>query len=320
MFDLPLIIGSPTHHLNMTLSTMLPPRPSRRLDEKVAIVTGAGSLGDGLGNGRATSILLAEAGATVLCADRDLATAERTVEMIVQEGGKAASIHANVSSEIDCDALVTAAKDQFGRLDILINNVGIMGAEGTAVDADAKEWDRGLRINVTGMMLMAKYAIPLMLKNEPGDGGIRGSIVNMASIAGLQGGTPHLFYPTSKGAVVNMTRAMAYNHGHEGIRVNCVCPGTLDLGGSCSRLRSCCTANAENRNSAGFLYTPMVNAGDGMSDEIRGQRRDQGLLKTEGNAWDCAAAARFLASDEARWITGTAMTVDAGVTCSYSMP
>lgn len=209
----------------MTLSTVLPPRPSQRLDGKVAIVTGAGSLGDGLGNGRATCLLLAEAGATVLCADRDRATAERTVEMIVHEGGKAASIYADVSSEKDCETLVTTAKDRFGRLDILINNVGIMGAEGTAVETDASEWDQGLRINVTSMALMAKYAIPLMLKNEPGDGGIRGSIVNMASIAGLQGGTPHLLYPTSKGAVVNMTRAMAYNHGHEGIRVNCVCPG-----------------------------------------------------------------------------------------------
>ncbi|KAM0467150.1 hypothetical protein ACHAPV_000674 [Trichoderma viride] len=277
----------------MTPSTALPPRPSQRLDGKVAIVTGAGSLGDGLGNGRATAILLAEAGATVVCADRDLATAQRTMEMIVQEGGKAASTYADVSSEQDCEALVTAAKDWFGRLDILINNVGIMGAEGTAVEADVVEWSQGLSINVTSMVLMAKYAIPLMLKNEPGDGGIRGNIVNMASIAGLQGGTPHLLYPTSKGAVVNMTRAMAYNHGHEGIRVNCVCPG--------------------------FLYTPMV-AGDGMSDEIRDQRRSQGLLKTEGNAWDCAAAVRFLASDEARWITGTAMTVDAGVTCSYAMP
>ncbi|UKZ65523.1 uncharacterized protein TrAtP1_006723 [Trichoderma atroviride] len=172
----------------MAPSTVLPPRPSQRLDGKVAIVTGAGSLGDGLGNGRATSILLAEAGATVLCADLDLATAQRTVEMIVQEGGKAASTDADVSSEQDCEALVAAAKDMFGRLDILINNVGIMGAEGTAVEADVDEWHRGLSINVTSMVLMAKYAIPLMLKNEPGDGGIRGSIVNMASIAGLQGG------------------------------------------------------------------------------------------------------------------------------------
>lgn len=246
--ELSLISRPITHPFIMTLSTMLPPRPSRRLDGKVAIVTGAGSLGDGLGNGRAISILLAEDGATVLCADRDLATAERTVEMIVQEGGKAASVYADVSSEEDCEKLVKAAEEKFGRLDILVNNVGIMGAEGTAVEADAEEWDRGLRINVTGMMLSAKYAIPLMLKNQPGDGGIRGSIVNMASIAGLQGGTPHLFYPTSKGAIVNMTRAMAYNHGHEGIRANCVCPGTLGSKGEKNALHlnyvyCCCTVS-----------------------------------------------------------------------------
>ncbi|KAL7787809.1 NAD(P)-binding protein [Trichoderma ceciliae] len=259
----------------MALSSVLPPRPSRRLDGKVAIVTGAGN------------------GAAVLCADRDLAMAERTVEMVVQEGGKAASVYADVSSKEDCEKLVRAAEERFGRLDILINNVGIMGAKGTAVEAKAEEWAKGLGINVTGMMLMAKYAIPLMLKNQPGDGGIKGSIVNMGSISGLQGGTPHLFYPTSKGAVVNMTRAMAYNHGHEGIRVNCVCPG--------------------------FPYTPMV-AGNGMPDEIRDLRRKQGLLNTEGNAWDSAAAVRFLASDEARWITGTTITVDAGATCSYFMP
>ncbi|KAL6829292.1 hypothetical protein J3E69DRAFT_234253 [Trichoderma sp. SZMC 28015] len=271
----------------------LPPRPSRRLDGKVAIVTGAGSLGDGLGNGRAISLLLAGDGATVLCADRDLAAAKRTVEMIVQEGGIAASLCADVSTEGDCEKLVRTAGGLFGRLDILVNNVGIMGATGTAIEASAEEWAKGLSINVTGMMLMAKYAIPLMLKNEPGDGGIRGNIVNMGSIAGLQGGTPHLFYPTSKGAVVNMTRSMAYNHGREGIRVNCVCPG--------------------------FLYTPMV-AGNGMSEEVREMRRNQGLLNTEGNAWDCAAAVRFLASDEARWITGTTITVDAGATCSYIMP
>lgn len=209
----------------MNPSSVLPPRPSRRLDGKVAIVTGAGSLGDGLGNGRAISLLLAGDGATVLCADRDLAMAERTVEMIVQEGGRAASLYADVSLEEDCEKLVRAAGEMFGRLDVLINNVGIMGAKGTAVEVSAEEWAKGLGINVTGMMLMAKYAIPLMLKNQPGDGGIKGNIVNMGSISGLQGGTPHLFYPTSKGAVINMTRAMAYNHGREGIRVNCVCPG-----------------------------------------------------------------------------------------------
>lgn len=201
-------------------------RPSRSLAGKVAIVTGAGSIGDGLGNGRAISILLAEDGASVVCSDRDLSTAERTADLIRTEGrGAAIAVRADVTSESDCAALVAAAVREYGRVDILVNNVGIIGAPGTALEASAAEWAKGLEINVTSMMLMAKYAIAEMLKNEPGDGGIRGSIVNMASVAGLQGGTPSLFYPTSKGAVVNMTRSMAANHGSDGIRVNCVCPG-----------------------------------------------------------------------------------------------
>lgn len=207
-----------------------PQRPSRSLAGKVAIVTGAGSQGDDIGNGRAISILLAEDGASVLCADRDLAAAKGTVEMIRAEGkGKAAACYGDVSVESDCAAIVAAALQEFGRVDMLVNNVGIIGTKGTAVEADAAAWAMGLQLNVTSMVLMAKHAIPAMLKNELSDGNIRGSIVNMGSVAGLQGGSPGLFYPTSKGAVVNMTRAMAANHAKQGIRVNCVCPGTTPL-------------------------------------------------------------------------------------------
>ncbi|KJK86133.1 hypothetical protein H633G_10016 [Metarhizium anisopliae BRIP 53284] len=146
------------------------------------------------------------------------------------------------------------------------------------------------------MMLMAKYAVPAMRDNEP-EAGVRGSIVNLGSVAGLRGGTPSLLYPTSKGAVVNMTRAMAAHHAKDGVRVNCVCPG--------------------------MLYTPMVyDAEGGMSAEVREARRRRSLLQTEGNAWDCAGPVRFLAGGEARWITGTVLTVDAGATCALavSMP
>ncbi|PNY21452.1 Bacilysin biosynthesis oxidoreductase BacC, partial [Tolypocladium capitatum] len=205
----------------------IPGRPSRSLAGKVAIVTGAGSRGDGIGNGRAIAILLAEDGASVVCVDRDLALAERTAAMIRDEGrGAATACRADVSSEADCAAVVDTALREHGRVDVLINNVGVMGAKGTATEADAEEWARGLEVNVTSMVLMAKHAIPAMLRNEPGaaDGGIRGSIVNMGSVAGLRGGAPSLLYPTSKGAVVNMTRAMAAHHGSQGIRVNCVCP------------------------------------------------------------------------------------------------
>lgn len=200
-----------------------PPRPSRSLAGKTAIVTGAGCQGDGIGNGRAVAILLAEDGASVVCADRELAWAERTVQMIEQDGkGRACACAADVSSAEDCKRIVDLARSTFGRVDILVNNVGVGGARGTAVEVDMEEWAKGLDVNVSSMVLMAKYAIPEMKTNE---GPVRGSIVNLGSVAGLRGGTPHLLYPTSKGAVVNMTRTMAAHHAPDGIRVNCVCPG-----------------------------------------------------------------------------------------------
>ncbi|KAJ6782982.1 hypothetical protein PWT90_10682 [Aphanocladium album] len=279
----------------MSLSS-LPQRPNRDLSGKVAIVTGAGAAGDDLGNGRAIALLLAEDGASVVCVDRDESLAQRTVEMINEQGkGAAIALRADVTSEDDCSQCVSRAVSEYGRLDVLINNVGILGPPGTAETVDIAAWAKGLEINVTSMMLMAKHAIPAMLKNAPGDGSIKGSIVNMGSVAGLQGGTPSLLYPTSKGAVVNMTRAMAANHGSDGIRVNCVCPG--------------------------MVYTPMVyNAGGKMTQEMREARRNRSILRTEGNAWDVASAVRFLAGSEARWITGTMLTVDAGATCAGFVP
>lgn len=203
-----------------------PVRPSRSLAGRVALVTGAGSIEDEIGNGRAISILCTEDGASVVCVDRDLSAAERTAAIIVNEGkGNAMAIQGDVTSEDDCQRIVEATLIRFGRLDILVNNVGSIGARGAAPEVDLADWEQSLKLNVTSMMLMAKFAIPAMRKNKPGDGNIRGSIVNMGSVAGLQGGTPSLLYPTSKGAVVNMTRAMAAQHARDGIRVNCVCPG-----------------------------------------------------------------------------------------------
>lgn len=198
--------------------------PSRGLQGKVAIVTGAGCEGEGIGNGRAISIMLAEEGCNVLCLDLNLEWARKTAEMSTArfQKAKALPLKSDVTKSADCEAAVEAALKEFGRLDILVNNVGIGGAAGTAVDVDMGAWTKGLEINVSSMVQMAKYCIPAMQNN---DGEIRGSIVNMGSVAGLKGGTPHLLYPTSKGAVVNMTRAMAAHHAPDGIRVNCVCPG-----------------------------------------------------------------------------------------------
>lgn len=204
-----------------------PPRPSRSLEGRVAIVTGAGSRSKGIGNGRAATILLVEAGARVVCLDANLEWAEVTTTMIEEEFGKdrATALQVDVTEETQCKSAVDTALEKYGRLDILVNNVGVGGPGGTAVDVDPKEWARGLEINVTSMMLMTKYAVPAMEKNERHPISGRGSIVNIASVAGLMGGTPILLYPTSKGAVVNMTRAMAAHHAPSGIRVNCVCPG-----------------------------------------------------------------------------------------------
>ncbi|XXH05337.1 hypothetical protein Hte_011763 [Hypoxylon texense] len=275
----------------------IPPRPSRSLAGKVAIVTGAGCEGDGLGNGRAISILIAEDGASVVCADLNLAWAETTSAMIQADGkGRSISCQGDVTKPSDCQKIVELALAEFGRVDILVNNVGIMGAKGTATEFDLDQWRRGLDINITSMANMVKVVVPEMRKNDGSLGEIRGSIVNMGSVAGLVGGTPHLLYPTSKGAVLNMTRAMAAHHASDGIRVNCVCPV---FHGELIR--------------PGMLYTPMMYA-KGMSPETREARRNRSLLRTEGNAWDCATAVRFLASEQARWVTGSVLTVDAGAT------
>jgi NAD(P)-dependent dehydrogenase (short-subunit alcohol dehydrogenase family) len=262
------------------MSPELPCPDLSRLDGRVAIVTGAGSRTEGIGNGRAAAVLLARRGAKLLLLDADVAAAAATQRMIEAEGGTAAAHGTDVSDPQACRAAVDEAVRHWGRVDILVNNVGIGGPAGTAVELDLAEWDSAMRVNVTSMMLMARFAIPEMRKLG------RGAIVNIASVAGLLGGTPSLLYPTSKGAVVNMTRAMAAHHGAEGIRVNCVAPG--------------------------MVYTPMV-AGR-MTPEMRDVRRRRSLLQTEGSGWDVGHAVAYLASDEARWVTGTILPVDAGTT------
>ncbi|MCW5234912.1 SDR family NAD(P)-dependent oxidoreductase [Verminephrobacter eiseniae] len=253
---------------------------SSSLAGRVAIVTGAGSRSSEIGNGRAAAILLARRGAQVLLLDARLDAARETERMIADEGGSAICAQIDVAEAEPCRQAVAIAVQAWGRVDILVNNVGIGGPAGNAVDLDIAQWERALRVNVTSMMLMARYAIPEMRKLGAG------AIVNIASIAGLIGGTPALLYPTSKGAVINMTRAMAAHHGREGIRVNCVAPG--------------------------MVYTPMV--ADRMTPEVRAQRRKRSLLQTEGSGWDVGQAVAYLASDEARWVTGVILPVDAGTT------
>jgi len=250
------------------------------LSGKVALISGGGAASDGIGNGRAAAILLARAGTKVVVADRELKLAERTVEMIVAEGGTAAALACDVTQEADCKVLVDATVDRFGRLDFLDNNVGI-GSRGSVVDEKAEEYRRVMQINVESMFLLSKYAIPAMIKTARG-----GAIVNISSISALRprGLTT---YTTSKAAVIGLTRAMAVDHGADNIRVNCICPGPM--------------------------YTPMVYA-RGMSDAARAQRKKASVLKLEGTGWDVGHAVKFLLSNHARYITGQVLVVDGGVT------
>lgn len=250
------------------------------LEGKVAIVTGGGAAGDGIGNGRAAAMLLARAGARVLVVDRDPDAAQRTVGMIAAEGGDAKAHAADVTDNAQCRTMVDCALDAFGRLDLLDNNVGIQSNR-SVVDEDPEVWRRVMQANVDSMFLASKHAIPAMLETAGA-----GAIVNVASIAALRprGMTA---YSTSKGAVIALTRAMAVDHGPQGIRVNCVAPGPV--------------------------FTPMVYT-EGMSDAARERRRQASVLGVEGTGWDVGLAIRFLLSDHARFITGQTLVVDGGVT------
>ncbi|KAJ5698352.1 hypothetical protein N7462_000357 [Penicillium macrosclerotiorum] len=249
---------------------------------EIAIVTGSGSRMAGeIGNGRATAILLARQGAKVALVDYNVEWAQETKRMIDLEGGTSEVIQADVTDEKSCQNAVTRTVELFGTVHILVNIVGVGGAMGDATKLDLEAWDRDFRINVTSMMLMSRHVVPEMRRNG------RGAIVNMSSVSGLLGGNPSLLYPTTKGAIIQMTRAMAAQHGPENIRVNCVCPG--------------------------MVYTPMVR-GRGLTDEMRQARINQNLLKQEGTGWDVGYAILFLCSKEAKWITGLIMPVDGGTT------
>src|SRR2546423_11618306 len=165
--------------------------PVMRMQGKVAIVTGAGSRAEGIGNGRAAAVLLAREGASVALLDAVVEWAEATRELIAAEGGSALVLGCDVTDEEQAAAAVRRTVEEWGRLDVLVNNVGVAGPLGTAVDVDIDEWERGMRVNVTSMVIMAKHAIPEMIRS----GG--GSIVNLSSVAGLTGGHGRLPHPTS---------------------------------------------------------------------------------------------------------------------------
>jgi NAD(P)-dependent dehydrogenase (short-subunit alcohol dehydrogenase family) len=252
-----------------------------RLSGRTAIVAGGGSNGAGIGNGRAAAIVLAREGASVLVVDRDVEAAAQTVQMIGAEGGVASGCAADVTVDADCERAAAEAAGRYGSLDILINNVGLVGRMGSVVDVDLDEWDMLMRVNVKSMMLMSRHAIPRMTSG--------GSIVNIASIAGIRA-SERALYSASKSAIFGLTTTMAGQHGRDGIRVNAVCPGAV--------------------------WTPLVEnlTGESEMSTLRESRRAGNMLGREGTGWDVGYAILFFASDESRWITGQALVVDGGMT------
>lgn len=261
---------------------------SSRLEGKVAIVVGGGqTAGDTIGNGRAASALFARHGARVLVADRDLASAEETVAMIASEGGAAEAIAMDVTDAAACEATVARALAVFGRIDVLHNNVGIGARDASAGRVEIDDFERIFRVNLQGPLLMCRYAVPVM--REQGGG----SIINISSIASVAGMTNMASYKTSKAALNALTQSLALANARFGVRVNAILPGLIN--------------------------TPMavegISAARGVSkDDLIAARDRQVPTGQMGSAWDVAHAALFLASGEARFITGVLLPVDGGQT------
>lgn len=262
-----------------------------RLDGQVAIVMGAGqSPGTGpddtsIGNGRATALLFAREGASVLAVDRDLDSAGETVELIEAAGGTAVACAADVTDEAAVEAVPAACREAFGLPTILHNNVGIGDGDGGVTGLDREVWDRIFDVNVTGMFLTCKHVIPAM--REAGGG----AIINISSIAATAA-APLAAYKSSKAAVNALTHHLATANFKHGIRVNAIMPGLMD--------------------------TPMAIGGHSTArgidpDELRASRdRNVPLGRRQGTAWDTAYAALYLASEEARFVTGVILPVDGG--------
>ncbi|HVE05463.1 MAG TPA: SDR family NAD(P)-dependent oxidoreductase [Rhizomicrobium sp.] len=258
-----------------------------RLKGKTAIIVGAGQTpGTTIGNGRAMAILFAREGADVLCVDRDGARAAETVAMIEKEGGRATSLEADTTKPGAADAIVAAAKARFGRIDILVNNVGIGGRDGPAHKLEEAAFDRIMTVNLKSTWLVSKAVIAVMREQA------KGAIVNISSLASIAGGN-QVAYEISKAGVNRLTTGIAQANARHGIRCNAVLPGLMD--------------------------TPMAVAGiaqaTGQDQEAVRQMRNQRvpLGGKMGSGWDTAYAALFLASDEAQFISGVLLPVDGGM-------
>jgi len=261
---------------------------SGRLQGRIAIVTGAGCIGPGWGNGRATAVRFAEEGAKIFAIDRNLDSVTETVERVTAAGGEIVTHQCAVTNSVSVSAMVKTCLDRFGRIDVLVNNVGGSAAGGPA-EMSEDAWDAQVDSNLKSVFLTLKYVLPVMEQQKSG------AIVNIASTSGLRWtGSAQVGYAATKAGVIQLSRVVAVQYADKGIRVNTVVPGQL--------------------------HTPMVEA------RLAGQRAGgdvEALLKSRleripigfmGDGRDTANAALFLASDEARFVTGTEIVVDGGMT------
>ncbi len=250
-----------------------------RLDQRVAVITGAGS-----GIGQAMALLFAREGARILAADVNGSAAEETAAKVVAEGGTCQAMVVDVTEPDQVRGMIERAHEHYGRIDILCNNAGI-GSTTDVIDCEPDEWDRVMTVNVKSVYLGCKYVLPRMIAQ----GG--GVIVNTASVAGMVGIVKRASYSASKGAVIALTRQVAMDFVEQGIRVNCLCPGTVD--------------------------SPWVGRLlDMAADPVAARqtlvaRQPMGRL---GTPEEVAAAALYLASDDAAFITGTGLVIDGGLT------
>ncbi len=264
----------------------------KRVEGKVAIVTGAGSAGPGMGNGKAAAIVYAREGAKVMVADNRLDAAEETVKIIEQEGGDCITFEADVSKSGDCKSMVEKCIEVYGKVDILHNNVGI-AIFGGPVELSEEDWDRAEDVNVKSMFLTCKYALPYMERQGSG------SIINISSVAGIRAmPVPAISYETTKAAIIGLTRDIAIQYAAKGIRANAILPG--------------------------YMRTPMIEASVKQAygkDIDEAHRKRDAMCPTghQGEAWDVAYMALYLASDEAKYVTAANFVVDGGITQTHRL-
>lgn len=263
-----------------------------RLKDRVVMVIGAGSIGEGWGNGKASAVLAAREGARVFAVDINPDAADETVGLIRAEGLEATAYQADVADSAQVRAMVDACIHRYGAIDVLHHNVGIVPLGGP-VELDEATWDRALAVNLTSAFLTCKYTLPHMERQQ------RGVVLVTGSIAGIRyTGVPYVAYSATKAAVIQLCQSVALQYAAKGIRANCILPGLMNTP---------------------FIYQGLSEGySQGDTERMIAMRNAQCPTGKMGDAWDVANTMVFLASDDAKYITGQNLVVDGGITCRFA--